>query len=87
MRVRAQALPRAVGAVHPVAVALAGPDAGQEPVPDAERVLAELDALLGQIVVDQAHLDDLRAGRGDGEARAVLVGVGTEREDRHDRPG
>ena len=47
------------GPVHPVAVALAGLDAGQVPVPHVGVDLGELDALLGVVVVEQAQLDAL----------------------------
>ena len=50
---------RVVGAVHAVAVALAGLDAGQVGVPDEAVDLGQLDAGLGAVVVDQAELDPL----------------------------
>ena len=85
-RVGAQALPRPVRAVHPVAVALPGGDPGDMAVPDAERALGERDATLAcsvaGIAVDQAHLDGLGAGRRDREPRPVGVDMGTQREDR-----
>ena len=58
---RVAALPggRVVGPVHPVAVALAGADAGQVAVPDEPVHLAQVDPALVAVVVEQAQLDPL----------------------------
>ena len=89
-RVGAHARPRPVGPVHPVAVALACADAGDVAVPDAERLLGERDAPLGEGAVrpvDEAHLDRVGARGGDGEPDPSVLDMGTQGEDRHDRPG
>ena len=49
-----------VRAVHAVAVVLAGPDAREVAVPVVRRPLAQLDALLVAVLVEQAELDPLR---------------------------
>src|SRR3712207_7688127 len=50
-------------AVHAVAVALAGADAGQPAVPDLVGVLPQPEAVLGAVVVEEAQVDRVRTGR------------------------
>ena len=77
-RVAALAPLRVVGAVHPVAVALAGPHRGQVAVPDEAVDLGQLDAALGAVVVDEAELDPVGDLREQGEVRARPVVRGAE---------
>src|SRR5690606_5300934 len=89
-RVRSHAVPRPVRTVHAVAVALPRAHPFDVAVPHPEGALGELDPLLAPrplVAVDEAHLDGIRAGRGDSEADTAVVGMGTQREDRHDRRG
>jgi hypothetical protein len=66
--------------VHPVAVTLARSDAGDDPVPHAERALGELDAPLRTVVPDEADLHGVRDRRGDGEAHPAGFRVRAERK-------
>ncbi len=78
-RVAAVALLRPVGAVHPVAVALSGPDAGQVAVPDEVVDLGQRDQPLRAVVGDQREFDlpgDLGEQR---EVRARAVVGGSQR--------
>ena len=70
---------RVVRAVHAVAVALAGLDAGQVAVPDEAVDLGQLDAGLGALVVDEAQLDPLGDLGEEGEVDAGAVVRGAER--------
>jgi hypothetical protein len=55
-----------------------------------ELVLGQQDAPLDEAVgrpVDEAHLDRVRARGGDREPDPTVLDMGTQGEDRHDRPG
>ncbi|CAM5226377.1 hypothetical protein STENM327S_03350 [Streptomyces tendae] len=81
-RVPAGAGPRVPAAVHPVTVALPGPDARHEAVPDPVRQLGQPHPALpgtGARPVEQAQLDRLRPARPQGEVGPRhLVGAGPE---------
>jgi hypothetical protein len=79
-RVEAVARPGVVGAVHAVAVALAGADARQVAVPVVRRVLDDLDARLVVVGVEQAELDALGVLGEQREVRPLPVPGGAERE-------
>ena len=64
----------------PVAVALARPHARQVDVPVVRRPLADLDALLAVLVVEQAELDARGVLAEEGEVRAAAVPGGAERK-------
>jgi hypothetical protein len=66
--------------VHAVAVALAGGDAGEDGVPDAEGPLGQLDAPLVAVLTDQAQLDGLRRRRRDREPDPAGLRVRAQRE-------
>ncbi len=77
-RVPAGTRPRVPPAVHPVAVAGAGQDAGQEAVPGLEGLLAERVSGLVARLVEQAELHGLGVGRPErevGAPGAVRVGA------------
>ena len=78
--IEAVALGRRVGAVHAEAVALAGADERQVRVPVERGPLAQLDALLGVVLVEQAQLDARGVLGEDREVRAAAVPVRPERE-------
>src|SRR3712207_9245223 len=65
-------------AVHAVAVALAGAGAGQPAVPDLVGVLPQPVAVLGAVLVEQAQVDRVRAGRPQREVGAGAVPVGAQ---------
>ncbi len=78
-RVPAGARPRVPPAVHPEAVAGAGQDAGQVAVPGLEVLLGEAVPGLPAVLVEQAQVDGLRAGRPEREVGAPgALGAGAE---------
>ena len=79
VRVAAQALGGGVGPVHPVAVALAGLDAGQVAVPDEPVHLGEPDPGLLAPLAEQAELHPLRDLGEDREVGPGAVVGGAER--------
>ncbi len=87
-RVPAGAGPRVPAAVHPVAVALPGADAGHEPVPDLVRQLGQRNPGLPAPFIEQAQLDRLRPARPQREVGAHgAVRAGAEpRAERGRRP-
>ena len=77
-RIAPQTPPRVVRSGGPVAVGLAGPYAGHEPVPDLTVALRQRDPGLGAVGVEQAQQHAVGRG-GDGEVRAVRPGGRAER--------
>ena len=76
-RVPAGAAPGVPAAVHPVAVALAGADAGQEAVPDLVGELGQRMARLALRVVEETQFHGLGAARPQGEVGAGhAIGAG-----------
>ncbi len=71
-RVAAQAVPRVQRSLHPVAVGLSGPDAGDDAVPDPRVVVVQLDLGLVALVVEEAHGDPFGDGRGDREVNPAV---------------
>jgi hypothetical protein len=75
-----------VGAVHAVAVALAGADARHVAVPVVGGAVGDGDALLGPVTVEQAQVDLGRVLGEDGEVRPLAV-PGRAEGERASRPG
>ena len=78
LHVEPQALLGSPRAVDPVAVALAGPDAGHRAVPDAERALRQPVPGLDAVVVDEAEVRRRGLGRPDREVGRLLRPRGAE---------
>jgi hypothetical protein len=85
-RVAAMPVVGIVGAMHPVAVPLAGLDAGEIDVPDRSVDLGDLDPRLGSGVVDQAQLHPVGDLGEDGETHPAPV-VGRSQGIWLSRPG
>ena len=73
MRVEPQAVGWVPWPVHPEAVELTGGDVRDRTVPDAQRVLGELVARLGAVVVPQVDVDDEDVGHARGGPAKVAV--------------
>jgi hypothetical protein len=79
-RVEAQTPLGVVGTVDAIAVALSRSHAGQEAVPGEEGGIADLDALLDTVLVEEAEIDALGVLGEEREVRSRVAHGGAERE-------